>query len=234
VTAEAPSGPQIIESGEVLRHLARDRALRGHTYRNLSLPGLRIERGDFANATFERVTMQDAELDRADLSRVTFRQSDLRRGHLPGVLLARSTLTDCDLTEVVLVDGILEHNDWHRVQLANVDLTGAKLVACRFLGCNTYGMKAPHAVLIRCTFHDPAPNAAAELTRANFSNATLIECQLSGANLIRANFSNALVVRCNFAGAILTGAQVEGAKFVGCNFTGTDLPDGLRGTLAGC
>lgn len=221
-------GPQVIESAELWKHLARDRQMRGHTYRNINFPGMRVERGDFGGATFERLTLTDCELDGADLQRTTWKQVDARRTKAAGALLARASVSDCDWTEITLRDALIEGITFERVGLGNADLERAKLSSVRFLASNGYGIKMPRAVIVRSTFHDPHPNGAAEMTRANLQNATLIDCDASHANFYRADFRGALVVRCNFAGAILTAAQVEGATFVGCNFAGADLPDGLR------
>src|SRR5262249_52091281 len=138
------------------------------------------------------------------------------------------TAADCDLTELGLAGAILEHVEWQRVQAANLDLIRARLSDCRFVGCNLYGLRATGAVVVKSRFSDPAPNGAAELTRARFDGAVLIDCDLRGANLFRADFTGALVVRCHLGGATLTGAAVEGARFVGCDLGGADLPDGLR------
>jgi uncharacterized protein YjbI with pentapeptide repeats len=221
---------EVVESREQLQHLARDRALRGHTYRDLLATGLRVPGGDFADATFERCTLSGADFGGADFSRVSFTRVDLRRAQLAEASLVRATAADCDLTELGLEGALLEHVEWQRVQAANLDFGKARLTDVRFLGCNLYGLKASQSVLLKCRFADPSPNGAAELTRARFDGAVLIDCDLRGANLFRADFTNALVVRCQLIGATLTGAQVDGARFVGCELRGADLPDGLRAT----
>jgi uncharacterized protein YjbI with pentapeptide repeats len=221
---------EVIESREQLQHLARDGALRGHTYRDLAATGLRVPGGDFSGATFERCSLGGADFAGGDFSRVTFTRVDLRRAHLADVLVVHATAADCDLTELGLEGALIEHMEWERVQAANLDLGRAKLTDARFIGCNLYGLRASQAVLLRCRFADPAPNGAAELTRARFDGAVLIDCDLRGANLFRADFSGALVVRCQLGGATLTGASVADARFVGCELHGADLPDGLRAT----
>ena len=55
---------EVVESREQLQHLARDGALRGHTYRDLQAAGLRVPAGDFAGATFERCTLGGADARR--------------------------------------------------------------------------------------------------------------------------------------------------------------------------
>ena len=61
---------EVVESREQLQHLARDGALRGHTYRDLQATGLRVPAGDFAGSTFERCTLGGADFAGADFSRV--------------------------------------------------------------------------------------------------------------------------------------------------------------------
>jgi 2-iminobutanoate/2-iminopropanoate deaminase len=217
-----------VESREQLQHLARDRALRGHTYRDLQAVGLRVTGGDFTGASFERCTLDEATLETVDFSRTTLKRVTLRRAQLAEATLVRTSAVDCDLTELGLGGAIIEHLEWERVQAANLDLGRAKLSDARFSGCNLYGLRASQAVLVKCRFSDPTPNGAAELTRARFDGAVLIDCDLRGANLFRADFSGALVVRCHFGGATLTGANVDGARFVDCELGGADLPDGLR------
>ncbi len=219
---------EVVESREQLQHLARDGALRGNTYRDLAANGLRVPAGDFAGATFERCTLGGADFHGGDFSRVTWTRVDLRRGQLADALVVRHSAADCDLTELGLRGATLEEIGWQRVQAANLDLTGARLSGCRFEGCNLYGLRASSAVLVRCRFFDATPNGAAELTRARFDGAVLIDCDLRGANLFRADFSGALVVRCQLGAATLTGAVVDRARFVGCELAGADLPDGLR------
>jgi uncharacterized protein YjbI with pentapeptide repeats len=140
----------------------------------------------------------------------------------------RASAADSDLTELGLVGATLDGVEWQRVQAANLDLSDARLTGCRFLGCNLYGLRASRATILKSRWHDPTPNGAAELTRARFDGAVLVDCDFRGANLFRADFSGALVLRCHFGGAGLTGAVVERARFVGCDFGGADLPDGLR------
>ncbi len=142
--------------------------------------------------------------------------------------MVRATCADSDLTELGLAGATLDGVEWQRVQAANLDLSRARLTACRFIGCNLYGMRASQATILKSRWHDPAPNGAAELTRARFDGAVLIDCDFRGANLFRADFTGALALRCHFGGASLTGAVVERARFVGCEFGGADLPDGLR------
>ena len=142
----------------------------------------------------------------------------------------RGSAADSDLTELGLVGATLDGTEWTRVQAANLDLSRARLTGCRFVGCNLYGMRASQATILKSRWHDPTPNGAAELTRARFDGAVLVDCDFRGANLFRADFTGALVLRCHFGGASLTGAVVEGARFVGCEFSGADLPDGLRVT----
>lgn len=219
---------EVVESREQLQHLARDGALRGNTYRDLQATGLRVPAGDFSGATFERCTLGGADFAGADLSRVTLLRVDLRRAHLADAVMVRGSAADCDVTELGLEGALVEDVEWQRVQAANLDLSRARLSRCRFVGCYLYGLRASQAVLVRSRFADPAPNGAAELTRARFDGAVLIDCDLRGANLFRADFSGALVIRCHFGGATLTGAVVDGARFVGCEFGGADLPDGLR------
>ena len=74
--------PEIVESRERLIDLARDGALRGHTYRDLRGSGLRVERGDFEGSTFERVSLDEADLTAASLARASFVQADLRKARL--------------------------------------------------------------------------------------------------------------------------------------------------------
>ena len=165
-----------VESPERLQHLARDRALRNHTYRDFSAPRLRVERGDFSGSTFERLTLGEAELDGVDLSQTTLRRVDLRGARLSGALLARTSLTDCDLTEVVLAGAQIERIEMVSTQLGNLDLDEAKLVHCRFVGCNLYGVKLRRAVVIKCSFASPLASAPPELTRAQLGGATLVDC----------------------------------------------------------
>lgn len=219
---------ELVESREQLQHLVRDQSLRGHTYRDVTATGLRAPGGDFAGATFERCTLGGADFGGGDFSRVTWTRTDLRRAQLAEALWCRGSAADCDLTELGLGAATVEDVEWQRVQAANLDLSGARLRGCRFVGCYLYGVRASQAVLLKCRFADPTPNGAAELTRARFDGAVLVDCDLRGANLFRADFTGALVVRCHFGGATLTGAVVEGARFVGCDFAGADLPDGLR------
>jgi uncharacterized protein YjbI with pentapeptide repeats len=219
---------EVVESREQLQHLAREGALRARTYRDLHLTGLRLQRPDFGGATFERVTLGAAELEGADLSGATFTQVDLRGAQLSGALVQRASLGDCDLTEAVLRGAVCADLALERSRLMNLDFDGGKLRGCRFSGCSLYGVKLRQAVLVRCAFGDPAPNGAAELTRAQLRGALLIDCDLDGANLYRADLGGALLVRCNLSRAMLTGATVEGARFIDCRFTGADLPDGLR------
>ena len=72
----------VVESMEQLQHLARDGALRGHSYRDLQAPGLRVSSADFSGATFERCTLDGATLETVDFSRTTLKRVTLRRAQL--------------------------------------------------------------------------------------------------------------------------------------------------------
>src|SRR5258706_4219689 len=219
---------EVVESSELLRHLVRDRALRNNTYRGMNVPGLRVERGDFGGATFERITMGGSDLTASDLSRVTFRQVDARRVAFGETIFCRVGMADSDFTEASFASALVEDVTAERTTMMNVAFEGAKLTRSRFSACNLYGARLQRAVVRKCTFTDPPPNAAAALTKAVFAGAALIDCDLRGANLYRTDFRGALVVRCDLRGVILTAAQVEDARLVGRDFTGADLPDGLR------
>ncbi len=217
---------ETVESPELLQHLARDRALRNHTYRDFTILRLRIERGDFAGSTFERITLGEAELEGVDLSQTTMRRVDLRKSRLGGALLARTSLADCDLTEVSLSGAHMERIEAVTTVAANLDLDEAKLVSCRFIGCNLYGVKLRRAVVIKSSFASQQANTSPELTRAQLEGATLVECDLRSANLYRADLRGALFIRCQLQGASLTGAQLDGVHFVACDLTGADIPPG--------
>src|SRR5437879_5315559 len=93
---------ETVESPELLQHLARDRALRNHTYRDFTLARLRVERGDFGGSTLERLTLTEATLEGADFSHTTLKRVDMRGARLAGALLARASFSECDLTEASL------------------------------------------------------------------------------------------------------------------------------------
>ena len=100
---------EVVESREQLQHLARDGALRGHTYRDLQATGLRVPAGDFAGATFERCTLGGADFDGADFSRVdAARASTCAARSWPRRCVVRASAADCDLTELGLVGATLE------------------------------------------------------------------------------------------------------------------------------
>ena len=85
----APGMAEVVESREQLQHLARDGALRGHTYRDLQATGLRVPAGDFAGATFERCTLGGADFGGADFSRVTLTRVDFRRAQMAEALVVQ-------------------------------------------------------------------------------------------------------------------------------------------------
>lgn len=228
-TMETDSGAdQIVESVELLTRLGREGALRGRVYRQLCFPPIAMERADFRGATLDRVSLGEAELGRGDFSGVTIRHSNLQQARLDGFLAVGLSIVDSDLTAASMRNAHLERVELQRGVTMNLALQGARLSRVRLAATNLYGLRGSGALFLHCAFVDPAPHGSVELTRAQLDGATLVECDLRGANLYRANLQGALLVRCNLSRAVLTAAETAGARLVACDVSGAELPDELR------
>jgi uncharacterized protein YjbI with pentapeptide repeats len=215
---------EIVESKEQFLIRIRDRELRGCTCRRLRLHGLSLVGVDLSEVTFEQCDLDGMTLTGANLTRATFSRVDLRRTLVDRATLKRTTFTDCNLTEMDASRGLLEDVEFVRCDMDNAVFDHAYLGRCLFNPNRAYGLKLRGALLIRCRFSQD--QGAPELTRAQFSSATLVETELPGACLLRADARNALLVKCNLHHVLLRDAVVDGSHLVGCVTAGADLPTG--------
>jgi uncharacterized protein YjbI with pentapeptide repeats len=104
---------------------------------------------------------------------------DLRWTLLDRSTLKRTTFTDCDITELNASRAMLEDVEFVRCDMDNAIFDHAYLGRCMFNPNRAYGLKLRSALLIRCRFSQD--QGAPELTRTQFSSATIVADRAAGA-----------------------------------------------------
>ena len=124
-----------------------------------SLAGLALPAADLAGAD-----LRGADLRGVDLGKARLAGADLRGAHLEGADLTSADLTDADLTGAHLTDGVFVAATLLRTRMSRADA------------------RAPRSSSPRCGIR-VCENAS--FVRADFSHATVVGCDFSGADLPR-------------------------------------------------
>ncbi|KAG6751920.1 hypothetical protein POTOM_044135 [Populus tomentosa] len=185
----------------------------------------------------------DAELTRADIIKcIQYKKVKFRGINFSGLDLSK-------LASLLGLEADLSYVDFSYASLQNVLFSRANLLCAKFrVGVISYSCNAlcPEHLLIVFALYFPetctvvtAMNSL-DLTMSDvdaegsiFHNATLRECEftganlrgafLAGANLQSATLQDACLVDCNFCGANLRSAHLQTADLTNANFEGANL-----------
>lgn len=147
------------------------------------------------------------DLSRADLSEMSFVGTDLNSANLDD-----ANLSFTDFYKANLVNA----------QMARVDISGAKFIEANLTNARLYSSRTLYSDESdvwgrRASFEQ------ANLTRAWFTNATLLNADFEGANLSSAILNSAKMEEANFSGAFLVRVKTFDAKLGKADFTDADV-----------
>ncbi|PNT07013.1 hypothetical protein POPTR_013G062500v4 [Populus trichocarpa] len=121
----------------------------------------------------------------------------------------------------------LSYVDFSYASLQNVLFSHANLLCAKFRDVDAEGSIFHNATLRECEFTGAnlrgASLAGANLQSATLQDACLVDCNFCGANLRSAHLQTADLTNANFEGANLEGANLKGAKLNNANLKGANL-----------
>ncbi|WP_340608871.1 DUF2169 family type VI secretion system accessory protein [Xenorhabdus bharatensis] len=216
---------------------------------NLALA--KCEQSDFSNTDFKEVQLQEALFDHCQFSHATFTDLLLRQIFITHCDFRYSQWNNCTLTELDLPALRFNHATLNKVTFLKCKLTQAVFDKVQCESCSWIETEANHirfclANLLNCAF---VMNST--LNQADFTQATLTECNLRQMPLVQARFhsailnnsdlseadcqsadmqylnaTNSIFIRTDFREALLNNANLMSALMQKCSLHGTDL----RGT----
>ncbi|GMY20261.1 FH protein interacting protein FIP2 [Fagus crenata] len=152
--------------------------------------------------------------------------------------LTRTDIIKCIQSEKVRLRGVnLSGLDLSKLDLSNVDFSFACLKNVFFSRANLYcakfrevdaeGSNFHNATLRECEFTGANLHGAllvgANLQSANLQDACLVDCSFCEADLRSAHLQNADLTNANLENAVLEGANLKGAKLSNANLKGANL-----------
>ncbi|KAI5554807.1 hypothetical protein POPTR_019G038400v4 [Populus trichocarpa] len=121
----------------------------------------------------------------------------------------------------------LSYVDFSYASLKNVFFSRANLQCAKFRDVDAEGSIFHNATLRECEFTGAnlrgALLAGANLKSANLQDACLVDCSFCGADLSSAHLQTADLTNANLEGANLEGANLKGAKLNNANLKGANL-----------
>ncbi|MGW9999529.1 MULTISPECIES: DUF2169 family type VI secretion system accessory protein [Pantoea] len=223
--------------------------LDGSLFSNAVLTRAELHRCSARACAFDNASLALAQCCYADFSDSVFSETECRDLMLEQCVFDRATLSDVMLTQTSLA-----HCRFHHAQIVNahfseltlqaLDFSHATLRKVYFVECHLLALSFEQARLTAVGFVDcQAPEicfhqaqlhtslfvADTALIRADFSGATLTQCNLRETRLAQANFSHAMLINSDLSGADCTQADMRRMQARECQFTRADL---TRATLA--
>ncbi|OTA19579.1 pentapeptide repeat-containing protein [Xenorhabdus beddingii] len=223
-------------------------SLRGARLDKASLVLAKCEQSDFSAASFEETQLQETRFDRCRFHQAILTGLSLQQLFITQCDFAYSQWKNCTLMELELPALKFNHANLHKVsfiqcKLAQAVFDHAELESCTWVETEANGSRFLSAKLLTCAFAMDS-----ELNQADFSHATLTECNLRQMPLVKAKFyaatlnnsdlseadcqfadmqyldaAKSLFIRTNFQGALLNNANLMSAMMQKCNFNNTDL-----------
>lgn len=123
----------------------------------------------------------------------------------------------CDLTEGRFESCDLNNTNWHGASLSSGIFQDCKLTGAQFADARTLGLVFARCLLINAQLH-----------KFSFRKTSLDTIDFQGADLTEADFRNATFVGCNLRDANVTHARFEGADLRGADLGNLRLADASR------
>ncbi|MEQ1962409.1 DUF2169 domain-containing protein [Xenorhabdus khoisanae] len=223
-------------------------SLRGTKLDKASLALAKCEQSDFSSASFNETQLQETRFDHCRFNHVVFTGLLLQKIFITHCDFQYSQWKDCMFMELELPALKFNHAHLNKVSFIQCKLTQAvfdhaELESCSWVETKANGSQFRSANLLTCAFAMDS-----ELNQADFSHATLTECNLRQMPLVHAKFyattlnnsdlseancqsadmqylnaMKSLFIRTDFRGALLNNANLMSALMQKCTFNNTDL-----------
>ncbi len=225
-------------------------SLREAKFDHATLALAKCEQSDFSSASFVETQLQETRFHHCRFNHVTFTDLFLQQIFITHCDFQYSQWQDCTFMELELPALTFNHATLNKVsfiqcKLQHAVFDHAALESCSWVETQAKGIRFHSAKLLTCAF---AMNS--ELNQADFSHATLTECNLRQMPLVQAKFyattlnnsdfseancqfadmqylnaAKSLFIRTDFQGALLNNANLMGAVMQKCSFNNTELQE---------
>ncbi|OTA20642.1 pentapeptide repeat-containing protein [Xenorhabdus beddingii] len=215
---------------------------------NANLAQAVCKQSDFSVASFKETQLQETLFDHCRFNNATFTDLFLQSTFITHCRFQHSRWQNCTFLEMTLPALKFNYANLNKVSFIKCQLEKAVFDHATLDGCSWAETKAEaihfrSAKLLACSFV-----MESDLNQADFSNATLTECNLRQAYLVQSIFHSATLnnsdlseancqltnmqylntvqstfIRTDFQGAQLNNANLIGALMQKCSFNGTDL-----------
>ncbi|MDC9590226.1 DUF2169 domain-containing protein [Xenorhabdus sp. XENO-10] len=215
---------------------------------NASLIQAKCEKSDFSAASFKETQLQETLFDHCRFNNATFSDLFLQKTFIKHCHFHHSQWQGCTFLEMILPALNFNYANLNKVsfikcQLENAIFDQATLDNCSWIETKAESIRFLTAKLLNCVF-----TMESVLNQADFSYATLTECNLRQMPLIQASFHAAILhssdlseancqladmqylnttksifIRTDFREALLNYANLIGAFMQKCTFNGADL-----------
>ncbi|PHM45499.1 pentapeptide repeat-containing protein [Xenorhabdus mauleonii] len=225
-----------------------DSSLRGAKLDNASLALAKCERSDFSAASFEQTQLQETRfthcrfenalfsglllqqifITQCDFSYSQWKESNFMELELPALKFNHANLNKvsfikCKLKQAVFDHAEMESCSWVETQLNGSQFHSAKLLTCAFaMDSELNQANFSHATLTECNLRQ-MPLVKANFYAATLNNSDLSEADCQSADMRYLNAPKSMFIRTDFRHALLNKANLIGAIMQKCSFIGTDL-----------
>lgn len=190
--------------------------LSGARLENTRLDGANLSEAELSLASFDGVTLVEADMTSVRAHRVRMHQCDLtdasigvsflREGRFSSCRFVRANLAESDLGEADLRGCTLDEADLSRATLTSAHFRESSLVDAWLEG----GVKARGVRMDGCDASLLRASDGADFEEASFKKTKLDGARFGGAKLRKANFSLAKLSRADFSDAVLIEAVLMG------------------------
>ncbi|MDX7988500.1 DUF2169 domain-containing protein [Xenorhabdus sp. 12] len=223
-------------------------SLRGAKLDNASLTLAKCEQSDFSAASFEQTQLQETRLahcrfehaifsglllqkifiTQCDFAHSQWKDSNFMELELPALKfhyanLNKVSFIKCKLKQAVFDNAELESCSWVETQVNGSRFHSTKLLTCAFaMNSELNQADFSHATLTECNLRQ-MPLVKAKFYAATLNNSDLSEADCQSADMRYLNAPKSMFIRADFRNALLSNANLMGAIMQKCNFIGTDL-----------
>lgn len=177
------------------------------------LLGANLSNCNLSNADFSNAILTDANLTNATLDIVNFDNAILTRTDFSGTsFVFVESIKNSNLSEANLSGIQFSHLDFSGVNLNKANLHKSTFMFVKFWDTTNFS----ESNLSNCDFHG-------DLSFASFLDANLSNSVMSGLDLYGCIFSNAKLINTNLSGSRLQHAKFDHADLTGANLSGIDL-----------
>ena len=181
------------------------RVFDGTDFTAAELSGITFDGCDFIDVRFRRAELTDARFRRCSM----FRADPAASCDFSFANLRDAAFERCDLTTAVM----------QKVRAFGLTMDGCVAGGIDFSGADFTLGRAGAEGLASATFH------GCNMPWADFTGATLSDCELTGCRLMEAIFNQATLAKANLAGSDICGIEAHGLTLVGADLRGTTFND---------